>query len=72
MKSAFLLAGLLALFLAFSGCVQQPELVFKYVCPDSTIVDSPASCKTVECMDCNQYCEDYCAGAGVVEEGVTV
>ena len=58
MKKAFLSIGLIVLFLALSGCVQEPEAGFKYVCPDNTVVDSPALCQTIECMDCDQYCED--------------
>ena len=72
MKRVIFLAGLIALVVLLSGCTQsQPETVYKYVCPDATMVDSPALCRTVECVDCDQYCDDYCAGI-VETNGLTV
>ena len=63
MKKAIFLAGLIALAVVLSGCTQAgPETVYKYVCPDGKMADSPVLCKAVECVDCDQYCEDYCAG----------
>ena len=61
MKAIFLIC-LLAGTLALGGCVQQQNPSYKYVCSDGKIVDSPAQCTAIECVDCSQYCEDYCAG----------
>lgn len=65
MNKAIPLIGLLAFALALSGCTSEPAqsaAVYTYVCPDGSMVDSPALCQAVECIDCDQYCEDYCAG----------
>ncbi len=68
MKKTILLLGLVAA-IALSGCTQPAaEPTYKYVCSDGSMVNSPALCQTVECIDCDQYCEDYCAGIQDTDE----
>lgn len=66
-----LLICLLGMALALCGCVEQQAPSYKYVCADSTVVDSPTQCPAAECMDCSLYCEDYCAGNGTEPTTVT-
>ena len=73
MNNKLLLFGLLAFVILVSGCTQpEPVTSYKYVCSDGTIEDSPARCQTVECVDCDEYCEDYCEGIEEPDGAITV
>ena len=63
MKKKILIFGILILAIALSGCTQPAAgTVYKYVCSDGTIVDTPGLCPAEGEIDFEIVCVDYCNG----------
>ncbi len=64
MKKKILIFGILILAIALSGCVEPtaPGIVYKYVCSNGTIVDTPGLCPAETEINLDIVCVDYCEG----------
>jgi len=74
MTKKILIFGILILAIALSGCVESEPTtsgtVYKYVCSNGTIVDTPGLCPTEEEIDLDIVCVDYCEGTVPEENSV--